>query len=148
MKKFMSEFKTFATKGNVLDLAIGVVIGSAFGAITNALVASVIMPFVGLFIGGINLENWVINIPNFIYGGEPIALSIGLFLKAVLDFIIIAFVLFLVVRAVNKGRERRAAKEAAAKAAEEKEEAKEEPKLTMEQELLTEIRDLLKNKEK
>ena len=134
MKKFFAEFKDFIARGNVLDLAVGVIIGGAFGAITNALVEHVIMPFVGLFIGGLDLSHWVINVPNFIYGGEPIAIGIGAFLNAIINFLIIALVLFAIIKAFNKFK----------KAEEEKPAPPPEP--SAEEKLLTEIRDLLAKK--
>ncbi len=132
MKKFLSEFKAFAARGNVIDLAVGVVIGAAFGAITTSLVNDIVMPLVGLFIGGIDLTSWVINIPNFIYGGDPIALNIGLFISAIVDFLIIAFVLFCVIKVINRKKKEEAPKAPPAPSAEEK--------------LLAEIRDILKEK--
>ena len=134
MKKFFSEFKAFAARGNVIDLAIGVVIGGAFGAITTSLVNDLVMPLVGLFIGGIDLTSWVINIPNFIYGGDPIALNIGLFISAIIDFLIIAFVLFCVIKAINRTKKK------------EEEAPKAPPAPSAEEVLLTEIRDILKKK--
>lgn len=130
MKKFFSEFKAFASKGNVVDLAVGVVIGSTFGAITTSLVNDIVMPIVGLFIGGIDLSSWVINIPNFIYGGDAIAVNIGNFISAIVDFLIIAFVLFCVIKVFNRKK---------------KEAPKAPPTPSAEEKLLTEIRDILKN---
>jgi len=134
MKKFFSEFKAFAARGNVIDLAIGVVIGGAFGAITSSLVNDLVMPLVGLFIGGVDLTSWVINIPNFIYGGDPIALNIGLFISAIVDFLIIAFVLFCVIKAINSSKKKKEEAPAAP------------PAPSAEEKLLTEIRDILKEK--
>ncbi|MBE6949297.1 MAG: large-conductance mechanosensitive channel protein MscL [Ruminococcaceae bacterium] len=134
MKKFFSEFKAFAARGNVIDLAVGVVIGGAFGAITSSLVNDLVMPLVGLFIGGVDLTSWVINIPNFIYGGDPIALNIGLFISAIVDFLIIAFVLFCVIKAINSSKKKKEEAPAAP------------PAPSAEEKLLTEIRDILKEK--
>ena len=134
MKKFFSEFKAFAARGNVIDLAIGVVIGGAFGAITTSLVNDLVMPLVGLFIGGIDLTSWVVSIPNFIYGGDPIALNIGLFISAIIDFLIIAFVLFCVIKAINSTKKK------------EEEAPKAPPAPSAEEKLLAEIRDILKEK--
>lgn len=131
MKKFFSEFKAFAARGNVVDLAVGVVIGAAFGAITTSLVNDIVMPLVGLFIGGIDLSSWIINIPNFIYGGDPIALNIGIFISAIVDFLIIAFVLFCVIKVINRKK---------------KEAPKAPPAPSAEEKLLAEIRDILKEK--
>lgn len=134
MKKFLSEFKEFAVKGNVIDLAIGVIVGGAFGSITSTLIEKVIMPFIGLFIGGIDISQWVINIPNFIYGGAPIAIGIGEFLMAVLNFFIIAMVLFIFVKAINAFKRKK------------EEEPPAPPEPSNEEKLLAEIRDLLKDK--
>lgn len=130
-KKFIREFKEFASKGNVVDLAIGVIIGGAFKSITTSIVDDIFMPFVGLFIGGIDLSEWVVKIPNFIYKGEPIALNVGNFLMAVIDFVIIALVVFMMVKAMNALKKKKVEEKAA------------EPVMTKEEVLLTEIRDLL-----
>ena len=92
------------------------------------------MPLVGLFIGGVDLTSWVINIPNFIYGGDPIALNIGLFISAIVDFLIIAFVLFCVIKAINSSKKKKEEAPAAP------------PAPSAEEKLLTEIRDILKEK--
>lgn len=131
MKKFLNEFKAFAARGNVIDLAVGVVIGGAFGAITTSLVNDLVMPIVGLFIGGIDLSSWIINIPNFIYGGDAIAVNIGNFISAIVDFLIIAFVLFCVIKVINRKK---------------KEAPKAPPAPSAEEKLLAEIRDILKEK--
>ena len=136
MKKLIAEFKEFIARGNVLDLAIGVIIGGAFAAITSALVESIIMPIVGIFIGGLDLSKWVINVPNFIYGGEPIAIGIGAFLNAIINFIIIALVLFAIIKAFNALKKKEKEEEAPAP----------DPEPSAEEKLLTEIRDLLAKK--
>lgn len=141
--KFLSEFKEFAMRGNVVDLAIGVVVGGAFGKITTSIVNDIIMPFIGMFIGGINFSNLVITLPH-LYGPEPEVpnvIAIGSLISTILDFIIIAFVIFLLVRAINRLKNRKKAEE------EVKEEAPAaEPEPTREEILLTEIRDLLAKK--
>ena len=96
MKSFIKEFKEFISKGNVLDLAIGVVIGGAFQAIVNSLVNDVIMPIVGALIGGLDFSNIALSL-----GGDA-KIMIGNFLQAIVNFLIVAFVLFLVVKAMNK----------------------------------------------
>jgi large conductance mechanosensitive channel len=96
MKNFLKEFETFAVKGNALDLAVGVVIGAAFSAITNSLVTNIITPPLGLLIGGINFSELVIPL------GGTVVIGYGLFLQALLNFIVIAFVLFLVVKVMNR----------------------------------------------
>ena len=143
MKKFLSEFKEFALRGNVLDMAIGVVIGGAFGKITTSLVNDVIMPLVGLLIGGIDLSALNITLSPAVLdeAGEvvkdAVVIGIGTFLTTVIDFILVAFVVFLVVKAFNT------AKKKLEKPAE-PETPPEEPEPTKEELLLTEIRDLLK----
>ena len=96
-----SEFKEFAMKGSVVDLAVGVVVGTAFGKIVSSLVADVIMPPIGLLIGGINFSDLAIHLgtdPK----GAPVLLRYGAFLQTIIDFIIIAFVIFIAVKGINK----------------------------------------------
>ena len=141
MKKFFAEFKEFAMKGNVVDMAIGVVIGGAFGKITTSLVNDVIMPLISRVTGGVDFSawKWVLKAAEVDETGAEIAAEIavnyGSFIAVVLDFLIIALVLFMVVKAINKLRS--IGKEP---------EPEEEPAPTSE-ELLTEIRDLLKDKQ-
>ena len=141
MKKFFAEFKEFAMKGNVVDMAIGVVIGGAFGKITTSLVNDVIMPLISRVTGGVDFSawKWVLKAAEVDETGAEIAAEIavnyGSFIAVVLDFLIIALVLFMVVKAINKLRS--IGKEP---------EPEEEPGPTSE-ELLTEIRDLLKDKQ-
>ena len=131
MKKFIAEFKEFAMKGNVVDMAIGVVIGAAFGKITTSLVNDVIMPLISRITGGVDFSawKWVLKAAEVDETGAEtaaeIAVNYGSFIAVVLDFLIIALVLFMVVKAINKLRSIG---------------KKEEPA----EELLTEIRDLLK----
>ncbi|MBO1625263.1 large conductance mechanosensitive channel protein MscL [Bacillus cereus] len=122
----LNEFKKFALKGNVMDLAVGVVIGGAFGKIVSSLVADVIMPLVGLLLGGINFTGL-----SFKFGGAVV--KYGAFIQTVVDFLIIAFSIFLFIKLFNK---------LAFKKEEEKVEKIPEP--TKEEVLLGEIRDLLK----
>ena len=144
MKKFFAEFKEFAMKGNVVDMAIGVVIGGAFGKITTSLVNDVIMPLISRVTGGVDFSawKWVLKAAEVDETGAEtaaeIAVNYGSFIAVVLDFLIIALVLFMVVKAINKLR-------AIGKKPEEPAE-EEEPAPTSE-ELLTEIRDLLKDKQ-
>lgn len=128
MKKFIQEFKTFISRGNVIDLAVGMIIGSAFTAIVTSLVNDMLMPLIGTIMGGINLSNLSFTIP-WNLAGEPVVICYGNFLQAVLNFLIVAFCIFLIVKVINKIIKK---KEAAP------------PKPTKDQELLTEIRDLLK----
>ncbi len=139
MKKFIAEFKEFAMKGNVVDMAIGVVIGAAFGKITTSLVNDVIMPLISRITGGVDFSawKWVLKAAEVDETGAEtaaeIAVNYGSFIAVVLDFLIIALVLFMVVTAINKLRS----------IGKKEEPAEEEPTPTAE-ELLTEIRDLLK----
>lgn len=123
------EFKEFISKGNVLDLAVGVIVGGAFGKIVTSLVDDIIMPIIGLIIGGIDFSGLSLKT------GDA-TVKYGMFIQNVVNFLIIAFSIFLVVKAVNKMRRIKP----------EKEEAPAEPQKTNEEILLTEIRDLLKNK--
>jgi large conductance mechanosensitive channel len=124
----ISEFKAFAMRGNVVDLAVGVVIGAAFGKIVTALVDQVVMPPIGLLIGGVDFSAWKWVLRPALEGQPEVAVSIGIFLNTVIQFLILAFVIFLAIRAMN----RMARKEEAAP-------APPSPEIV----LLTEIRDLL-----
>ncbi len=142
-KGLIAEFKEFIMRGNVMDMAIGVVIATAFGAITTSLINNIIMPLIGLAFGGIDLSKWDILLSPEVVdeAGEVVKeasyLGIGTFITAIINFILIALVIFLVVKGINKLNERR-------KKDEEEEEAPAEP--SAEEVLLTEIRDLLKDK--
>lgn len=127
MKKFLDEFKTFALKGNVMDLAVGVIIGTAFGAITTSLINDILMPLIGVIIGGIDFSGLAVTV-----GGASI--TYGSFITAVINFILIAFVVFWLVKAMNK----LTAKKEEAPAA--------PPEPSNEEKLLSEIRDLLKER--
>jgi large conductance mechanosensitive channel len=98
------EFKEFALKGNMVDLAIGVIIGTAFGKIVSSLVSDVLMPPLGLLLGGVDFSNLSLklNLPGS--AGQPVELKYGLFINALIDFLIIAFVIFLVIKAMNRLR--------------------------------------------
>jgi large conductance mechanosensitive channel len=126
VKKFFSEFKEFVSKGNVLDLAVAVVMGSAFGKIVSSLVNNIIMPLFGILVGQ-NFAKLSVKI-----NGSPLAY--GLFIQAVIDFLIIAFFIFIFTKIINRFKK--------------KEEKKEEKKKSDEVILLEEIRDLLKKKNK
>lgn len=110
MKKFISEFKEFISKGNVMDLAVGVIIGGAFQAIVNSLVNDIIMPILSIITGGLDFSAWVFK---FGEGENAAVLPYGNFISAVINFLLMAFVLFSVIKALNK------AKSLAAKPAEE-----------------------------
>ena len=134
----LEEFKKFALRGNVVDLAVGVIIGAAFGAIVNSLVGDVIMPLVGAVTGGLDFSNYFIPLSSKVTAATLVeakkqgaVLAWGNFLTIVINFIIIAFVLFLVIRAIG----RMVANE-----------AENPPALSKQEQLLTEIRDLLKQR--
>ncbi len=107
MKKFFAEFKEFAMRGNVMDMAVGVIIGTAFGKITTSLVNDVFMPLIGLLIGGVDLGqlNIVLKPEVLDEAGqvvtEAVTLGIGTFLSTVIDFVLVAFVIFLMVKTIN-----------------------------------------------
>ena len=126
MKGFMKEFKEFALKGNVLDLAVGVIIGGAFSTIVKSLVDDIIMPLIGMILGQINIATLALTIKNPL-GGEAVSLAYGAFLQNVLNF----FFIVKAANAVNKKKEEAPA---------------EEPKPSKEEILLTEIRDALREK--
>jgi large conductance mechanosensitive channel len=134
----LKEFKEFAMKGNVVDLAVGVIIGAAFGAIVNSLVGDVIMPVIGAITGGLDFSNYFTPLTKSVTAGnladakkQGAVLAWGNFLTLTLNFLIVAFVLFIVIRLMNQLKRR----EEAAPAPE---------KLNKQEQLLTEIRDLLK----
>ncbi|ROO32954.1 large-conductance mechanosensitive channel protein MscL [Salinisphaera orenii] len=130
--RVIREFKTFAVRGNVVDLAVGVVIGAAFGKIVSSLVANVISPPLGLLVGGVDLSNLRVTLRDAAGQTPAVTLDYGLFLQSVFDFVIVAFAIFLVVRAIN-GLKRREAEAPSAPPAPSREEV-----------LLTEIRDALR----
>lgn len=138
----LKEFQEFAVKGNVVDLAVGVIIGAAFGAIVNSLVGDIIMPIIGAITGGLDFSNYFTALSSQVTAGnladakkQGAVLAWGSFLTLALNFLIVAFALFVVVRAINNLRRRLAEAPPAAPSAP-----------TQDQQLLMEIRDLLKNK--
>ncbi len=146
--KFLQEFKDFAMKGNVVDMAVGVVIGGAFGKIVSSLVNDIIMPAIGSLMGGLDFTSlrWVIKPAYTTEAGKEVAeaaLNYGNFIQTFVDFIIIAFSIFLVIKGIAKmNAKKKAAEEAAAAAAAAA--AAPAPEPTKEEVLLGEIRDLLK----
>lgn len=149
MKKFIEEFKTFIAKGNVLDMAVGVIIATAFGKITTSLVNDVFMPFIGWIIGDVDLSELnLVLVPAVLNeaGDEmtpAVVMGIGTFISAIIDFILIAFVVFLIVKAFNTAKEKAEAKKKAEEEAAKSEPAP-DPEPSEEVKLLMEIRDLLK----
>ena len=146
MKKFFEEFKAFAMRGNVIDLAVGVVIGGAFGKITTSIVNDIIMPVISMLTGGISFEEWkwvlkeaAANAEGVIDPATEIAIRYGSTIAIIIDFIIIAFAVFCMVKAINSLHRKK--EEPAPEPAPEP-----EPEPSAEEKLLTEIRDLLKNK--
>ena len=145
MKKFMDEFKKFISRGNVMDMAVGVIIGGAFGKIVTSLVNDVIMPPIGLVVGGVDFTDMKLTLKQQVLdaAGEVLTPAVtwnyGAFIQQVVDFTILAFCVFLMVKvmnSLNKKKEEPAPAPAPAP----------EPEPTAEEKLLTEIRDLLKNK--
>ena len=136
--KFLNEFKQFAMRGNVIDLAVGVIIGAAFGKITNSLVGDIIMPPIGVLVGGVNFTDLVITLKQASVSatGEVIpavTINYGSFIQTVIDFLIIAFTIFIFIKLINK-LNRQKPKETPATP----------PTPPADVQLLTEIRDLLK----
>lgn len=130
-KGFLKEFKEFAVKGNVLDMAVGVIIGGAFGKIVTSLVNDIIMPVISLLIGKVNFEN--LKFTKQLGEMGVLEIPYGSFIQNLVNFVIIAFSIFLIVKGLNSLNKK-------------EEEVKEEPKKSNEEVLLTEIRDLLKDK--
>ena len=149
MKKFINEFKEFAVKGNVVDMAVGVIIGGAFGKIVTSLVNDVIMPLIGLAVGGVNFTElkWVIREAYTTEAGKEIAaatLNYGNFLQVTFDFLIIALSIFTMIRIIGNLNRKKEAEKAAEPAPAPA--PAPEPEPTKEELLLAEIRDLLKAK--
>jgi large conductance mechanosensitive channel len=131
---FMSEFKEFAVKGNVVDMAVGIIIGAAFGKTVSSFVGDVVMPPIGVLLGGVDFSNLSIIVREAVDKKPAVVISYGKFLSTVMDFTIIAFVIFVAVKAMNSLKKKEAA-------------APEVPPAPSKQEiLLAEIRDLLKEK--
>ena len=137
MSKFIEEFKAFAVKGNAVDMAVGVIIGGAFGKIVSSIVDDIIMPPIGWVIGGVNFADLKIVLPAALEGQEPATIAYGNFIQTLIDFIIIAFCVFMLVKGINSLNKKKE-EEPAAPAP--------DPEPSAEEKLLTEIRDLLKNK--
>ena len=138
MGTFFSDFKKFISKGNVIDLSVGVVIGGAFGKITSSLVADIIMPLVGLAVGGLDVSQWKIVLKEAVMAADgvtveaaEVAVRYGNFLQMILDFLIIAFSIFCVLRVIMHSKRKTEAK-AAAEAAEAKAKADAEAKTAAE----------------
>jgi large conductance mechanosensitive channel len=102
MKNFVKEFKKFIARGNVVDLAVGVIIGGAFGKIVSSLVNDILMPAIGILMGGFNFAGWKIHVPAFVSGGKGVDIGIGSFVQNIIDFLIIAVCIFIFVKFINK----------------------------------------------
>jgi len=138
---FIAEFKTFIARGNVMDMAVGVIIGGAFGKISTSLVNDIIMPAVSMLTGGVDFSNWKIVLKAAVAGADgvidpttEVAICYGSFLATILDFLIIAFAVFCLIKAINTVHRKKEAPPPPP------------PEPSNEEKLLTEIRDLLKNK--
>lgn len=129
---FFKEFKEFAMRGNVVDLAVGVIIGGAFGKIVSSVVNDIIMPLIGIVVGNIDISSLALTIPSNIANAEPVILKYGMFLQNVINFIIIVFCIFILVKIMNNFKKKT------------EEIEKEAPAPSAQEVLLTEIRDLLK----
>jgi large conductance mechanosensitive channel len=128
----VKEFREFAVKGNVVDMAIGIVIGAAFGKIVSSFVADVITPPLGYLIGGVDFTKLYVILPMLQEGKEPVTLRYGVFLQSVFDFIIVAFAMFIVIKMINRVKRKHEAPATAP---------------SKQEVLLEEIRDLLKTKQ-
>jgi large conductance mechanosensitive channel len=128
---FLQEFKTFAMRGNVVDMAVGIIIGAAFGKIVSSVVADVLMPPIGLLLGGIDFSGFAITLKQAAGSVPAVTLNYGKFIQTVIDFVIVAFSIFVLIKGINRFK----AKQEAAPAAPPKQEV-----------LLAEIRDLLKER--
>jgi large conductance mechanosensitive channel len=126
----MKEFKEFAARGNMLDLAVGVLIGAAFGKIVSSLVADALMPPIGLILGGVNFTNLKITLREAVGTAPAVTLNYGTFIQTIVDFLIVAFAIFLLLKGVNRMRRKQA----------------ETPPPSNQEVLLAEIRDLLKTR--
>jgi large conductance mechanosensitive channel len=131
----IQEFKEFAVKGNVVDLAVAVIVGGAFGKITTSLVNDVVMPPIGLLLGGVNFSELVITLKDATDEAAAVTINYGLFVQTVIDFTIIAFVIFMVIKGINASKRKKQEAPAAPAAP---------PEPSNEEKLLAEIRDLLK----
>lgn len=137
MKKFLQEFKEFAMRGNVVDMAVGVIIGGAFGKIVTSLVNDILMPPIGWLLGGTDFSKLSVKLPVR-EGMDPVTWNYGNFIQVIIDFIIVAFCIFLLIKGINKL--------SSLKKKEEEEVPAPALEPTAEEKLLTEIRDLLKTK--
>ena len=132
--KLFDEFKAFVMRGNVVDMAVGVIIGGAFGKIVTSLVNDIFMPIIGVLIGNVNFSDLQIKLGEPLEGAEQAAIKYGMFIQEVVNFLIIALCIFMVIKVINKLQKKKEEEPAPA------------PEPTKEEVLLSEIRDILKNK--
>lgn len=130
----MQEFKTFAMRGNVVDMAVGIIVGAAFGKIVSSFVADVVMPPIGLLIGGVDFSNLSIILKEAVGDVAAVSINYGQFIQTVFDFVIVAFAIFMAIKGMNSLKKK------------EEETPEEPPAPSKEETLLTEIRDLLQQK--
>jgi large conductance mechanosensitive channel len=130
----MKEFKEFAMRGNVMDMAVGIVVGAAFGKIVSSFVNDVLMPPIGVLLGNVDFSKLMITVKEAAGETPAVTIKYGVFINTVIDFVIVAFAIFLVIRAMNRMMKKKEEEPAAA------------PEPPKEEVLLTEIRDLLKTK--
>jgi large conductance mechanosensitive channel len=133
----IKEFREFAVRGNVVDMAVGIIIGAAFGKIVSSLVSDIFMPPIGWLIGGVDFSDLAIQLPALIEGKEAVNVAYGKFIQTILDFTIVAFAIFLVIKGINRLKRKEEKADAAVA----------EATPTKEELLLTEIRDLLKQRQ-
>ncbi len=131
----LKEFKEFAMKGNLVDMAVAFVMGAAFGKLVSSFIDGLVMPLVGYLTSGTDFSNLVLTLPNFREGAEPVVLTYGAFITVLIDFLVVAFVMFLVIRGMNRLKRKEVAPPPA------------DPTSSAEETLLTEIRDLLKKEQ-
>lgn len=129
----LKEFKEFAIQGNMIDMAVGIIVGTAFGKIVSSFVADVVMPPIGVMVGGVDFTKLAVTLKEAADGVSAVTLNYGNFIQTLVDFTIVAFAIFMVIKLINKLKKAEA-------------EAPTQPGPTKEELLLTEIRDLLKSK--
>jgi large conductance mechanosensitive channel len=130
----LREFKEFAVKGNVVDMAVGIIIGAAFGKIVASLVGDVVMPPIGVLLGGVDFTSFVLTVKQATEGAPAVVIAYGKFIQTIINFIIVAFAMFVVIKAINAAKRK------------EEEAPKAPPEPPAQEKLLTEIRDLLKQR--
>ena len=130
--KLVDEFKAFVMRGNVVDMAVGVIIGGAFGKIVTSLVNDIFMPIIGMVLGNVNFTSLEIKLGEPVEGAQQAAIRYGMFIQEIVNFLIIALCIFMVIKLINKAKKKK------------EEESAPAPEPTKEEVLLTEIRDALK----